>query len=516
MFYPRILLSIIATAALVVASAQQLTVTLTGSMHNGSSIPCFGKKVGTITSTVTGGTAPYTYDWSNGESTPSITDVSAGYYSVNVKDANGTEERAEITLTEPEELKVTATVSSFANGHNISCFECNNGYIQVSATQGTPPYSYAWSDGPSNAQNRYALGPKAYKVIVTDANGCESSTSVTITQPERSDWTMTGNAGTNPATQYIGTSDNKDVVFKANGQEALRLKANGDISLLGSMDGDGPLYRKEDGTLGIGFPVYPPLPAERCHGLYAYPYWETRGNEFSQLCPETDPVLGTLGSRPLKMVTEGVERLRITVDGKVGIGVTTPLMALHVQGGMLFHTPHGSIISSNDENDGMALWTRNNLASWGLSIDPSGTGHILGDMNDPRPALSFTYAGVTVANRLVVGDANGYRLFVQEGILTEKVKVAVRTSDEWSDHVFQPGYRLLPLKDVATFIKEHGHLPGVPSADQMVESGLDVVKTDAMLLEKIEEIALHLIAMEKRMAELEKENGKLRRLVGKL
>jgi len=191
-------------------------------------------------------------------------------------------------------------------------------------------------------------------------------------------------------------------------------------------------------------------------------------------------------------------------------------MALHVQGGMLFHTPHGSIISSNDENDGMALWTRNNLASWGLSIDPSGTGHILGDMNDPRPALSFTYAGVTVANRLVVGDANGYRLFVQEGILTEKVKVAVRTSDEWSDHVFQPGYRLLPLKDVATFIKEHGHLPGVPSADQMVESGLDVVKTDAMLLEKIEEIALHLIAMEKRMAELEKENGKLRRLVGKL
>ncbi|HRF79126.1 MAG TPA: SprB repeat-containing protein, partial [Flavobacteriales bacterium] len=54
-------------------SAQELTVSLTGSMHNGSSIPCFGKKEGTIVSTVTGGAAPYYYDWSNGESTPSIT-----------------------------------------------------------------------------------------------------------------------------------------------------------------------------------------------------------------------------------------------------------------------------------------------------------------------------------------------------------------------------------------------------------------------------------------------------------
>ena len=246
----------VATAALVAAGAQQLTVTLTGSMHNGSSIPCFGKKVGTITSTVTGGAAPYTYDWSNGETTPSITGVSAGYYSVNVKDANGTEEKAEITLTEPEELKVTATVSSFANGHNISCFECNNGYIQVSATQGTPPYSYAWSDGPSTAQNRYALGPKAYKVTVTDVNGCESSTSVNITQPERSDWTMNGNAGTNPTTQYIGTSDNKDVVFKANGQESLRLLPDGTIKLFGANGEEGPLYRDSDGTLRMGGPLH--------------------------------------------------------------------------------------------------------------------------------------------------------------------------------------------------------------------------------------------------------------------
>ena len=326
MFYQRIFLTMVATAALVAAGAQQLTVTLTGSMHNGSSIPCFGKKVGTITSTVTGGAAPYTYDWSNGETTPSITGVSAGYYSVNVKDANGTEEKAEITLTEPEELKVTATVSSFANGHNISCFECNNGYIQVSATQGTPPYSYAWSDGPSTAQNRYALGPKAYKVTVTDVNGCESSTSVNITQPERSDWTMNGNAGTNPTTQYIGTSDNKDVVFKANGQESLRLLPDGTIKLFGANGEEGPLYRDSDGTLRMGGPIAPVQIDPCALSLIGSPYWQVGGNSFSTLCEgvEDYPRVGTKQALPLHVITDDQTRMVVDVDGKVGIGTVPP------------------------------------------------------------------------------------------------------------------------------------------------------------------------------------------------
>lgn len=121
------LLSAAFALAQLAGSAQELTVTLTGSMHNGTDIPCFGKKEGTVTSTVAGGTAPYTYTWSNGATTANITGVAAGYYSVDVKDAQGETAKADITLTEPEALKVNATVSSFTNGHNISCFECNNG-----------------------------------------------------------------------------------------------------------------------------------------------------------------------------------------------------------------------------------------------------------------------------------------------------------------------------------------------------------------------------------------------------
>lgn len=122
--------------------------------------------------------------------------------------------------------------------------------------------------------------------------------------------------------------------------------------------------------------------------------------------------------------------------------------------------------------------------------------------------MTFAYNKVGIGTEDMPND--DYSLFVGKGILTEKVKVALQNTSEWSDHVFQPYYNLMPLGEVSDFITKHGHLPGVPSAKQIVESGLDVAKTDAMLMEKIEEITLHLIAMEKRVAEVEKENNALK------
>jgi hypothetical protein len=84
------------------------------------------------------------------------------------------------------------------------------------------------------------------------------------------------------------------------------------------------------------------------------------------------------------------------------------------------------------------------------------------------------------------------------------VKVALKTSSEWSDHVFAPNYRLMPLPEVKAFIAEHGHLPNIPSADCMVEEGLDVAKTNALLLEKIEELTLHSIDLNSRLEHAER------------
>jgi hypothetical protein len=122
--------------------------------------------------------------------------------------------------------------------------------------------------------------------------------------------------------------------------------------------------------------------------------------------------------------------------------------------------------------------------------------------------------GLNVTGKVLIGHTTmpaGYKLYVEQGILTEKVKVALKTSGNWADHVFAPGYKLKSLPEVETFIKQNKHLPGIPSAETLVkEGGVDITDMLAKQMEKIEELTLYIIDMNKRMDKLEKENAVLK------
>jgi hypothetical protein len=79
----------------------------------------------------------------------------------------------------------------------------------------------------------------------------------------------------------------------------------------------------------------------------------------------------------------------------------------------------------------------------------------------------------------------------------------------WADFVFQPDYSLKPLSEVESFIKTNGHLPDVPSEAEVKQNGINVAEMDAILLRKIEELTLHSIAQEKRIADLEEKLNSL-------
>lgn len=106
---------------------------------------------------------------------------------------------------------------------------------------------------------------------------------------------------------------------------------------------------------------------------------------------------------------------------------------------------------------------------------------------------------VSSAQRTQAKATGEYNLLVKGGILTEKVKVALATTTDWADYVFEPSYRLMPLDQVEKFTITHKHLPNVPSALEMVEKGLDVSSTNKMLMEKIEELTLYVIQLNKEL-----------------
>ena len=103
---------------------------------------------------------------------------------------------------------------------------------------------------------------------------------------------------------------------------------------------------------------------------------------------------------------------------------------------------------------------------------------------------------------------SGYTLYVRQGIVSEKIKVA--TVNNWPDYVFKKGYNLLTLSQVDTFIQAKGHLPNTPSAEVIEKQGLELGATAKNHQEKLEEVFLHLIALEKRIKTLEAENAQLK------
>ncbi|MBI4647719.1 MAG: PKD domain-containing protein [Bacteroidia bacterium] len=138
---------------------------------------CYDGNDGTASVTVYDGTSPYIYSWSDGQTTSTATDLTAGVYSVTVQDNNGCEFLISATITNPP-----PSVSASISGTNITCYGWGNGTASVSHSGGTPPRTILWSTS-QNFENLYNLSPGTYTVTVTDANGCTAIDSINITQP---------------------------------------------------------------------------------------------------------------------------------------------------------------------------------------------------------------------------------------------------------------------------------------------------------------------------------------------
>ena len=162
------------------ATISQPTNSLSANITNINNVSCKNGTDGSFNVNVTGGTSPYQYSIDNGTTNQNndlFENLSAGTYNVLVTDANNCTANAQVTITEPEKIKVSIT-----NVNNVDCSGEATGDISISVYGGTQPYTYSWSNS-ATTQNLTDVVAGTYSVTVTDANGCTASANTTISEP---------------------------------------------------------------------------------------------------------------------------------------------------------------------------------------------------------------------------------------------------------------------------------------------------------------------------------------------
>lgn len=142
-----------------------------------AAVRCHGGNDGSITLNISGGIAPYTFLWSNGDTTQNIYNLTTGNYSVTVTAGNGVSQQLSINVPQPLNPLDLAIF-----GTNATCHSADNAMAWVNITGGTLPYNLSWSNGLSSDTIKN-LVPGTYSVIVTDSNLCSASASISLTAP---------------------------------------------------------------------------------------------------------------------------------------------------------------------------------------------------------------------------------------------------------------------------------------------------------------------------------------------
>ena len=102
------------------------------------------------------------------------------------------------------------------------------------------------------------------------------------------------------------------------------------------------------------------------------------------------------------------------------------------------------------------------------------------------------------------------KLTVDGNICAKEVRVSLSGSPCWPDYVFANDYELMKISDLKHYIQTNSHLPGIPSAAEVEENGVELGAATEMLLQKIEEMTLYIIQLEERIQQLENGKGGVR------
>ncbi|WP_159451689.1 hypothetical protein [Pedobacter africanus] len=177
--------------------------------------------------------------------------------------------------------------------------------------------------------------------------------------------------------------------------------------------------------------------------------------------------------------TTNAYSFHVTSNDFFGIGTSTPSRKLDVNGGI---NATGYYLKNSGSSDYPGSYLHRLRAE-------DGNFYVDGDVG------GSTYAPALTVHRLGnvgigTADMRGYKLAVNGKVRAQEIKVETAN---WPDYVFAKDYSLPTLQETEKHIKDKGHLPGIPSAAEVKANGIDLGEMNAKLLQKIEELTLHLI-----------------------
>ncbi|MEI6678011.1 MAG: cadherin-like domain-containing protein, partial [Mariniphaga sp.] len=141
-----------------------------------TAVACLGGATGSVSAAVSGGTEPYSYAWSTGAATATVSNLIAGTYNLTVTDQNGCKTaNAQAIITEP-----STRIELFATTVESSSCGIGTGSINLTVVNGTAPFTYAWTNTAQTTANPVSLGANTYTATVTDQIGCSATLPVTV------------------------------------------------------------------------------------------------------------------------------------------------------------------------------------------------------------------------------------------------------------------------------------------------------------------------------------------------
>ncbi|MFP3593700.1 hypothetical protein [Chryseobacterium sp. SIMBA_038] len=368
-------------------------------------------------------------------------------------------------------------------------------------------------------------------------------------QANAQSWNLTGNPGTNPTTNFLGTTDNQPLIFKTNNAEKFRITEGNKIVVQG-ISTIGSVWDKNlffaggnDATTGVLNTVFG-FGALTLNTIGAS-NTAIGANSISSMTNGSYNV--AIGVNSLRLSTIGDLNVAVGMKSMEGLGEYVENTAIGYASLARENTMAGDKISYNTAlgsrtmaylkngqnniaigynamklmNSGNSNIAIGNNSGYSLS---SGNGNILiGDNVNAKTATSNNELNIgnwIIGNNGTIGigqftnqlpadgissDGERYKLFVKDGIRTEKVKVDIAASNGWADYVFEKDYKLMSLNELSQFINKNGHLPEVPTTKEAIENGIELKEMNILLLKKIEELTLHAIEQQKRIEVLEKK-----------